>query len=88
MDEMFPVCDWKQFPTTPGLLATDIHIQIQTILTINLSEHVLNGSELGLFRTIQNMFRKVYGQNNLNMDIYHTFSVSDRPDTGLRNHPV
>ena len=27
---------------TPGLLATDIHIQIQIILTINLSEHVLN----------------------------------------------
>ena len=26
---------------TPGLLATDIHIQIQIILTINLSEYVL-----------------------------------------------
>ncbi len=51
-DEVVPVKDFVDVGNimakswvTPGLLATDIHIQTQIILTINLSEHVLNGSE-------------------------------------------
>ncbi len=64
------------FLMTPGLLATDIHIQIQIILTINLSEYVLINpinphmcKHVWVYWVYQNILKKVYGQNNLNLNM-------------------